>query len=335
MAKLPTHLKPDDGWDTPTAEEVGEAAEAVLGEEEPDGEEAAETGEEEAEEEDPAKPGKPKPKATTEKAEGADPTGGKATTGEEDDDRVYEIDGKRYTADEIREWQLGYMRNRDYTQKRQREASDTRQDREVLKQLIENQNKLLASIPARTDAADESEKPEALDPRVQKAIDDNNRQIAEFTEKLEQREVEREQQQQDTFLLNTFGTALDRLAEKYSIPKEQRDLYYHYILNQDPDLVDPATGKVTEQSIFKAVRREFLRHHGGKQSPEKVVQAAVDGKIATLKANKPQTPRRAIVPKRDPNHGLLHKGKKGRDWDSEANAQEFLEKMNEGLGISD
>lgn len=331
MAKMPTHLNTDDGWDTPTPEETAEAAETVLGDDDtPAGDEPEETGKE-----DDAAADEAKPKAASDKkakADAADPAGGEART-DDDDDRVFEIDGKKYTADEVREWQLGYMRNRDYTQKRQRESAETRGDREILKALIDQNRELASALRASSGKAEgaEGSEGEPLDPRVLAAIDANKKAIEDVTQRMETREQERDQARQDEVITTAFERSVQAVCEKYGIPKEQRDLYFNYIMNQDPDIVDPETGRVTEQSIFRAVRREFLRHHGG---IKKAVDTQVDGKIAGLKKAPANKPVAAKPPaKKNPNHGLLHKSKRERGWDSDANTTEYMERVNEALGM--
>lgn len=328
MAKLPTN-EPDNGWDSPEPAELADRMNARLGLTD----EGAEPEPEPAPDDTPATGTDDEPEPTAKaKDGGADRTGGKADPDE--DDRVFEIDGEKFTADEIREMKLGALRQADYTRKTQQLAEQRRNGDEALTQMVEQNRQMMqyllrqagAEIDPNTGLPVNTEEPgEPLDPRVARTLEEQNQRLNSL---LEARETEHQAAQQgalDDFIITNFDRSLTTLFDKYGV-KDQREraLYRNAIVGADPQTVDPATGEVTTRSVYEATRREFLKLH---QSAEGASRQRVDKTLAGMKPHKPAVTPGAAPQKPRQDVGLLRAQRRGMpDWDSEGAINSFLKR---------
>ena len=247
MAKLPENV-PDNGWDSPEPAELADRMNARLGQTD-----EGDTPEPEpAPDDTPAKGTDDEQEPTAKAKDGeADRTGGKADPDE--DDRVFEIDGEKFTADEIREMKLGALRQADYTRKTQQLAEQRRSGDEALTQMVEQNRQMMqyllrqagAAIDPNTGLPVNTEDPgEPLDPRVARTLEEQNQRLNTL---LEARQAEHEAAQQgalDDFIIANFDRSLTTLFDKFGV-KDQREraLYRNAIVGADPQTVDPATGE--------------------------------------------------------------------------------------------
>lgn len=256
---------------------------------------------------------------------------------------TFEVDGKVYTLTEVREMRDGNMRQSDYSQKtmalaRDREAhAREQQDRKDLNALITRQNDLIDRL-VRGGTIERPGQGEEVDPETglpmgaardvhPKTVETMAKlqdEIKELRDGIESREKAREQERFDDYLVSHADREVDRLFRVFKVPAALQPLYRNSIFGADPNVRD-GQGQITPQSIAAAIKREFTRIHGpASKHIQTESRATVDG----LRRETPRVPKRSTRPANE----KPSERPKAKPWDSEKNADDFIERVAEIAG---
>jgi hypothetical protein len=331
--------EPTDNWQTPAVEEIAAAANEILGNQ-------SETEPKETEES--ATPeGKPEQKEQEQKTEEADRTGGEATPTGKPDDEVFQIDGKRYTMEEMREFQQGYLRQQDYTQKTQGLADDRREfedkqrsEGSTVERVLEQNRQLMDLVKSgRQTPGEEGETGEATTAARPAIDEDRYREITERQDRIEQDGKDREAAARETerngFIRDQFDATTQGLFDEFKIPEKQQELYKNALLGSGLDAEDPITGELSEASVGKVVRRAFLKlHDQAKTEVQKQTREALDTFKKEPKRKPVQVPPEKPEEKYQSPADQLRRGRRD-PWDSQANTREYMERLQERTAPSD
>lgn len=315
-------------------------------EDEPEGDEPAGSEDETDEEETSERPAASK-KGKEAKPDQETPAG----EGEEPDDLepVFELDGKQYTASELREFRDGAMRQEDYTRKSQANAEERKRfeqeksDRKALTDLLRQQTEILNEMRrGRSGQGDRPDEGDEIDPETgqpvaparkgtdaESALRERLEKVNERLEQYETREKEREQarqqQEYDDFLLKNADETLNALCDKYKVPKALRGMYADSVFGRNPKVRD-ANGRVTAQSIATAITREFTKVHSTARAH---IKQEINERLGTLTK---ETPHKAKPGKAGAPGKERPESQRAKKWDSDRNTDRITNRVAQLLG---
>lgn len=301
-------------WRAPTESEVSDAFDAVIGTQ---GGEATPQPAATPAAEEPSRPSGPEAPDVVRDAPAGD-TPAPAAAPAAAAPATIEIDGERYSADEVRGWIAELQQRRDQPA----EPSEEIRTLTSLVSTLAEQNKALIrqfSKGPKGEEVDEEAEEQPMPPAIAAAIQQNQETIGKIEQYLIEQDAQARQAQQDEFLMSNFDQSLDTLFEEHKVPPAHRELYRNAILFNDPDVTDRLTGRVTKESIARAVRRVFSTYHQAAETQRRqAAHETIQGLRKETKALAPQPAARPPQPA----------GKPEGKWDTRANIEEFLETLN-------
>lgn len=322
----------DEGWRRPTMDEVAAAGRktGLLRDEVSDEPDSEETVDEGGTSED-------TPEAETE-AEGEEQAGAEskekeepAAGEEEPEKRVVKIRGKEYTEEELEDLvEHGVLRQDDYTRKTMELAEERKEAREE-RQTYLKLNQALMQKAGILEQEGATEEEEIQDPVLKKHIQGLNTTIKSLTDKVEEGEQRRATEQQNDFVASVYTDHLTKLFDKEKVEPHLRPIISELIENKNPEIKDPITGRITEQSIRRAVDAAFRHYHTTLKGTQKKAQGQIIETLRkgtqALKPKPKQAPvKKAAVP---PGKSPLLKRPPRDGWNSEEAVREVIERHSE------
>ncbi len=277
--------------------------------------------------------------AEPEPAPGTEPSGEPAPAGgEAAADQTVEIDGEKFTLEQLRELRQAGLRQEDYTRKTQTLADDRRAleaERKTAQQQIERYEAILKGLTQEPEATiDDQDVP----PAVRKLLADRDRKIDQIRTRLEEireaqetREVEQDQARTNEFIVTHAEAEIRKLMADTKLPDELFTLVRNEIAMRNPDAVDLITRELTEQSVRSAIRREFTAVYGTLDKWKRGISAST---VQNLKKEPPKKPAAAAAPAK-PGEPEKKPALNRRGWDSHAAITETVDKMSALLGKGD
>lgn len=245
--------------------------------------------------------------------------------------RMIEIDGEKYSLDDVKAWKSGHLMEADYTRKTQALAAERRamEARETaLQSLLDRYESTLKGLTG--DGKDEPEE-EKLTPEMKRLMSSRDRKIQELTEHileirgaLEHDKNEAEQARVNEFIVTTADSTIRALMKEKNVPEPWFDSYRDLIAMRNPDCADPVSGDLSKESISSAIRREFGAVH------DRIQRATTAVTKSTLAGLKPEPRKVAPAPRKaeeEKKPGAPNKRKDAFD----GSVDEMMDKLNSAL----
>jgi hypothetical protein len=176
-----------------------------------------------------------------------------------------EIDGQKFTLDQVREFRQGYMKDEDYRRKTQELATDREtiaSERKALQGIIDRYEAQLKNLTGSTaePTADDIELTPALKvlrDNLKKEIEAVQNEVKSIREERQEREQQAEQVRVDNLIVETADKRIRELMTEHKLPEKAFAVIQKVIAMSDPDLYDPVTKELNEQSVRAAISRQF------------------------------------------------------------------------------
>lgn len=311
-------------WDFPSMDEVAAAGRktGLLRSETDEPESAPEaTGEEE----------EPAPAEEAEDEAPADEKEGDETP-EVEEEAAIEVDGKRYTAAEIRELERGSLREQHFTNVmqavRQRERELTEEKAELRKERQELLSLQRSLVHGKSDESVTEETPQ--EPAVAARLKELDTRIKKIDEFFETRAKEDQEAERNEVIASTFEDTFGTLVKKFKVPEKLVPVIRKLVIADDPDVDDPVSRKASPDVIKQSVERSF-RTWVSRLSTEKKKQEA-EVISALRKGSKALAPKPKAGPAKPPAKTPPGKSpfrrteREGREWDSQEAIGEVIER---------
>src|SRR6266850_181603 len=168
------------------------------------------------------------------------------------------IRGRKVPVSEVEEWEMGSMRQAEFTRGTQAIAEERRFWQSQLKDLTEQNRQILALYGRNPDGtskdATAQEETEPLPPGVDKALQNLQKNITQVQQRIEQRDQQETEQREVDYIKSNFESTLTTLFTKFKIDASEHALYRNAILGMNPLAADES-GRVNADTI----RRETFR----------------------------------------------------------------------------
>lgn len=264
-----------------------------------------------------------------EEEQAADRQGGKAEPEKaEDRGEFVTIEGKQYPVSEVREWQLGHMRQDHFTRETQRLAEERRAMTAQLTELTRANQQILEMYgrlkPDGTETQ-ETEDQEPLPPGVDRALRNIQKGITDLQGRIEQREQADDDERTNSFIRQNFETTLTTLFDKFDIPKNEQALYKHAILGMDPAAADES-GQVSAEAIRRETFRCFSELYRQRAQHQRQARREVTQELRQH-ARPPKKPEAKAA--EEPEKPQPQKRKSREPWSTDEAATDFFERLAE------